>query len=136
MGRQHLRHATILLAALTLIAAACGGGSSDGGDDGTSATSAAVAAGDPANGESLYAATCASCHGADASGIENLGRPLAASDFVAGMSDADLVAFIAEGRPADHPENEAGVAMPPKGGNPSLNDDDLLDIVAFLRTIQ
>ncbi len=135
MGRHHLRLLTVLLATLALIAAACGGGSSDDGDDGTTATTAA-SAGDAANGESLYAATCSGCHGADASGIEGLGRPLAASDFVGGMSDGDLVAFIAEGRSADHPDNEAGVAMPPRGGNPALSDSDLLDIVAFLRTLQ
>ena len=135
MGRHHLRHLTILLSCLALLAAACGGGSSDGGDNGTTATTAATA-GDPANGETLYLQTCQSCHAADASGIEGLGRPLAASDFIGGMTDGELVAFIAEGRPADHPDNEAGVAMPPRGGNPSLSDDDLLDIVAFLRTLQ
>jgi len=26
--------------------------------------------------------------------------------------------------------------MPPKGGNPSLTDEDLADVVAFLRTLR
>ncbi len=69
-------------------------------------------------------------------GLPGLGKSLVASDFIGGMSDADLVAFITEGRPADHPDNEAGVAMPPKGGNPALTDQDLLDIVAYLNTLQ
>lgn len=32
--------------------------------------------------------------------------------------------------------NTTGVAMPPKCGNPSLTDQDLADVVAYLRTLQ
>jgi disulfide bond formation protein DsbB len=34
------------------------------------------------------------------------------------------------------PENTTGVAMPPKGGNPSLSDGDLQNVVAYIRTLQ
>lgn len=49
--------------------------------------------------------------------------------------DGAVLQFLLEGRLADHPDNTTGVAMPPKGGNPSLDDQALLDIVAFLRTL-
>jgi disulfide bond formation protein DsbB len=57
------------------------------------------------------------------------------SDFIAGKSDGELVEFIKQGRPADDPFNTTGVAMPAKGGNPLLDDQDLYHIVAYLRLI-
>ena len=101
-------------------------GSGDGGEG----------AGDPVAGESTYQATCAACHAPDATGIEGLGHSLANSEFVQSMTDEELVAFIAVGRGAADPDNTTGVAMPPKGGNPSLTDEDLQNVVAWLRTQQ
>ena len=57
------------------------------------------------------------------------------SEFIAGKTDADLITFIKTGRDPSDSLNTTGVAMPPKGGNPALSDDDLNDIVAFIRTI-
>jgi disulfide bond formation protein DsbB len=102
-----------------------GGGEANGGGGG----------GDAAAGEELFAASCVSCHGADAKGLPNLGKDLTASEFVAGLSDDELVAFLAAGRAADAADNTTGVAMPPKGGNPALTDEDLMDLVAFIRSI-
>jgi mono/diheme cytochrome c family protein len=114
-----------LLGVLVLVLAACGGGEEgDSGGDGAAA------------GEEIFSSTCAACHGADATGIEGLGKDLHNNTFVDGLSDDELVDFIKEGREADHPDNEAGVAMPPNGGNPSLTDDDLLNVVAYLRTLK
>ncbi len=122
----------IVIAVLGLVVAACGGGASPE----TTAAPAAPGAGDPANGEKLFASTCAACHGADATGIEGLGKDLTKSSFIGGLSDDELVAFIKKGRPSSDPANTTGVDMPPKGGNPSLSDQDLYDIAAFLRTLQ
>jgi len=47
-----------------------------------------------------------------------------------------MVDFLREGRRANHPENTTGIDMPPRGGNPSLTDQDLADITAYLRQIQ
>ena len=99
-------------------------------------TEALVAPGDPVRGDAVYASTCATCHGAIGEGVTGLGLPLVSSEFVHSMIDAQLVAFIKEGRDASHPDNTTGVAMPPKGGNPSLTDEDLADVVAFLRTLR
>jgi disulfide bond formation protein DsbB len=43
--------------------------------------------------------------------------------------------LLKEGRPSGHELNTTGVDMPPKGGNPSLSDDDLVTIIAYLRSI-
>ncbi len=89
-----------------------------------------------AAGKQLYRTTCAVCHGPDAKGVAMLGKNLHANEFVKSLSDAELVAFLAEGRPVTHPLNDRGVAMPPRGGNPSLSDDDLGSIADYLRSIQ
>jgi disulfide bond formation protein DsbB len=92
--------------------------------------------GDAASGAEAFAGTCASCHGPDAKGLPSLGKDLTTSEFAMGLSDAELVAFIKTGRPIGDPLNTTGVDMPPKGGNPALTDQDLADIVAYLRTLQ
>lgn len=88
-----------------------------------------------ANGEKHYNSVCIACHGADAKGVTGLGKDLTTSTFLAELSDADVALFLAKGRPSSDPLNTTKVDMPPKGGNPALKDQDLMDIVAFLRTI-
>lgn len=104
-------------------------------DDG-SGEAEAVSAGDPEAGEQHFGEVCAACHGPGGEGIEGLGKDLTTSEFVAGLSDEELLAFIQEGRPVDHPDNTTGVAMPPRGGNPDFSDEQLLDIIAHIRTLQ
>lgn len=89
-----------------------------------------------ASGTKLYARTCIACHGPGGQGIKGNGKVLARNDFVKGLDDDQLLAFIKRGRDPGDPRNTTGVAMPPKGGNPALKDDDLLDIIAFVRTLQ
>ncbi len=57
------------------------------------------------------------------------------SQFIAEKTDPELVDFIKAGRGSTDPLNTTGVDMPPKGGNPSLSDEDLADIVSYMRTI-
>lgn len=127
-----------VLAVLTLVVAACGG--STGADDTTAATTAATEAptgggGDAVNGQAVFTASCSACHGPNGEGVEGLGKPFVGSDFINGLSDEEVVAFIKVGRPTDDPANTTGIAMLPKGGNPALTDADLLDIVAWIRTL-
>lgn len=89
----------------------------------------------PARGQALFTSTCQVCHGPGAVGLAGLGKNLVESEFVNATGDADLVAFIAAGRPPSDPANTTGIAMPPRGGNPSLSDTDLADIVGYLRTL-
>ena len=127
------RLAMVVVVALALAAAACGGGSSDAPSE---TTAGGGGSGNAAAGDAVFQSTCATCHGPDAMGIEGLGKTLIANAWVQDHSDDELVDFLAIGRPAGDPLNTTGVDMPPKGGNPALNDDDLLDVVAFLRTLQ
>lgn len=86
-------------------------------------------------GTSTFAGACSACHGIDALGMPNLGKDLVNSEFVHGLSDADLLTFIKTGRPIWDPANTTGIDMPPKGGNPALTDEQLLAIIAYLRTL-
>ncbi len=89
-----------------------------------------------AEGQTQYMQTCSACHGADALGIENLGKTLIGSAFVQEKSDGQLQEYVKTGRAVDDPLNTTGIAMPPKGGNPALTDDQILAIIAYLRSIQ
>lgn len=92
--------------------------------------------GNAAAGKKVFAATCSACHGADATGVENLGKTLVASEFVDSQSDKKLVAFITKGRDSSDPANTTGVAMPPKGGNPVLKTKDLENVVSYIRSLK
>ncbi|HBP17923.1 MAG TPA: hypothetical protein DEA08_09025 [Planctomycetes bacterium] len=84
-------------------------------------------------GRALFQGTCAVCHGPKGLGLPGLGKDVTTSELVRKSSDDELVAFLVRGRAADHPDNSTGVPMPPRGGNASLSDDDLREIVAHLR---
>ena len=104
----------------------------------TSAAQAATpasAAGDAEKGKVLFASTCAACHGPTAEGVKGLGKDLTTSEFIAGLSDEELLAFVKKGRDMSDPLNTTGIAMPPKGGNPALQDEQITDIIAFIRSI-
>lgn len=89
-----------------------------------------------ASGNKLFIGTCSACHGRDAKGLPNLGKDLVHSEFCKGLDDDKLLAFIKRGRDPSDPLNTTKVGMPPKGGNPALSDDDLLDIITYVRTLQ
>jgi mono/diheme cytochrome c family protein len=86
-------------------------------------------------GEQLFVVNCSACHGVGGVGIQGLGKPLTTSEFVGQLSDQELLDFIKTGRSADDPLNTSGVLMPPKGGNMALTDEELMDIVAYIRSI-
>lgn len=87
-----------------------------------------------ARGQQLFNQACAACHGVQAQGVDNLGNPLAGSDFVESHNDLELLAIVREGRDLTNPANTTGLVMPPSGGRPDLSDADLLSIIAFIRT--
>jgi disulfide bond formation protein DsbB len=140
------------------VAALLAGGCDGGGDAAVSRNSAAVRAGPPdfaapvadgpgdaggagdlamdvEDGRELYAGSCAACHGTGGQGLPNQGPDLRGSEFVAGSTDDQLLAFLASGRPAGDPRNKSGLPMPPRGGNPSLTDRHLGQIVKYLRVV-
>jgi disulfide bond formation protein DsbB len=90
----------------------------------------------PAEGESLYREACAACHGQNAEGVPNLGNSLAGNEFIRGLTDVELLQFIRNGRDLNSPENTSGLVMPPSGGRPDLNDDEMQLIIDYLRSRQ
>ncbi len=126
-----MRKTTIaLIAALMFATVACGGG---GGGDAT--TTVAAFTGDPVRGLELYRGTCIVCHGEGGIGMEGLGKPWVGSQFINERTEAEMLAFLQVGRPVGDPLNTTGVAMLPRGGNPNLTDEDLIDLIAYMRTL-
>ena len=94
---------------------------------------------DPAakmRGQVLFIQGCNACHGDDARGRVGLGKDLVHSAFVKSQTNPQLVTFLKKGRDISDPLNTTRVPMPPKGGNPALNDKQLNDLVAYVRGIQ
>ena len=89
----------------------------------------AVAAG---RGAPKFKSVCATCHGLNGKGLPNLGKDLTISQFVKDNSDDELLAFVKTGRPP----MDGNAEMPPKGGDPSLSDEQIQDIIAYVRTIE
>ncbi len=89
-----------------------------------------------ASGTKIFNTTCIACHGPGGIGIKGNGKALAHNEFIKGLDDDGLLAFVKKGRDPSDPKNTTGVGMPPKGGNPALSDDDLLDVISYLRTLQ
>lgn len=123
-----------VLFSLALLLAGCGGG--DNASAAVPPTARTAAAGDAVAGKTLFQQSCASCHGPEALGIAGLGKDMTTSTFIQELSDEELLAFVKNGRSTSDPLNTTGVDMPPKGGNPALTDAQLLDIIAFIHSVQ
>jgi len=78
----------------------------------------------------VYAAQCIACHGMDAKGVPGLGLDLVDSKLVDSSSNAELVAFLQEGRPADSPDTVTGVPMPAFAW---MDEADLDEVVVYIR---
>ncbi len=100
------------------------------------ASDSSTSGADPSKGQVLFMQTCTSCHGQQAQGLPHMGVNLRESKFVATTNDRKLVAFLKSGRKPTDAKNITGLLMPPRGGNVSLDENSLADIVAFLRQVQ
>ena len=81
------------------------------------------------HGKSVYEQTCIACHGADGKGsvpgapdLTRKSGPLAKPDDV--LFKNVKSGFQTPGSP---------MAMPPKGGNPALRDDDIKAVINYMR---
>jgi disulfide bond formation protein DsbB len=88
-----------------------------------------------ARGKKVFS-SCVACHAKDGKGVKGAGKDLLHSQFVATSSDAQLLDFIKKGRAVNDPANTTGIQMPPKGGNPALNDAKINDVIVYLRSLQ
>ena len=129
VGTARLAAVAVFAVAMALVVAGCG-------SDTVDVTTTAEAGTPTARGQQLAGESCSACHGQSFEGVKNLGPALTDNRFIRDHIDVELVDFIKEGRSRDAQDNETGIAMPPYGGNTRLTDDDLADIVLFLRTLQ
>ena len=116
----------------------CGGNKSNEpaqGQNSNGKTEVTLPAGNPARGYTYFMQVCSACHGKDGKGLPKLGKDLTTSKFVTDKSDAELFKFIEVGRLATDPLNTTGVAMPPKGGNPAFTDQQIMDVISYVRQI-
>ena len=82
---------------------------------------------------SLYSVHCVACHGVDATGVQGLGLNLVESELVATSTDAELTAFLKEGRLSDSPDSVTGVPMP---SFVWMSDADLAEVTGYLKGLQ
>jgi cytochrome c5 len=98
-----------------------------------SRTGAGALPGDPTRGTTLYGQNRATCHGANLEG--GIGATLNPIDKLPGVPNSldpnFLIDIITNGR-----QPQAGdpkqTAMPPKGGNTSLTDQDVKDLASYI----
>ena len=137
MRKQSLLTLLILILLLGALAA-CGGDDKAEAKPTPAATAAPQIVGDAKAGETVYMSICVACHGPDARGLPNLGKSMHPDDseFIVSKTDEELVAFILVGRTPDDPLNTTGVGMPAKGGNPAITEQNLYDVVAWMRTLE
>ena len=120
-----MRLRSVLAATVTTaVLAACGGG---GGGSGSGDP---LAGGDPARGQELFAANCAACHGADATGTPS-GPPLVHEVYEPSHhGDASFLRAVQQGVQPHHWE------FGPMPAVPGLDTDDVADIIAHVRGLQ
>jgi mono/diheme cytochrome c family protein len=89
--------------------------------------------GDPVKGATLYAQNCATCHGASLEG--GIGAVLNPIDKLPGIPNSldpnTLIDLITNGR-TPQPGDPKQIAMPAKGGNAALTDQDVKDLAAYI----
>lgn len=140
MKNKYAFVAVLALIVLSLALVACGGGGgsapSGGGDTAPEAPAATTApAGDAVAGKVQFDTLCIACHGPGGVGVQGLGKPFTTSEFLLTVDDQELLEFIKVGRPISDPLNTTGVDMPPRGGNPALTDAQIIDIIAYVRSL-
>lgn len=82
--------------------------------------------GDPDHGAALYAQACSACHGADGRGVIPGAPDLTKSGGVLSQAHDVILDRIENG----YSTAGSPIAMPPRGGDPNLSDEDIEDIVA------
>src|SRR5574341_648704 len=81
------------------------------------------------DGKSVYEGTCIACHGANGKGAIPGAGDFTAPGGALSRSDAVLKKRITEGFQSPG----SPMAMPPKGGNPTLTDQDIDAVILYLR---
>lgn len=85
--------------------------------------------GDREHGQQVYQQTCVACHGANGKGLVPGTPNFNAEDGVLTKSDTVLIKHVMEGFQSPG----SPMAMPAKGGNPSLTEEDIRAVIDYLR---
>ena len=96
----------------------------------TSAAASTSAVGDPVKGGRIYGETCVACHGQDGKGALAGMPDFRAANGRLSKPDAVLLRNIINGFQTPG----SPMPMPARGGNPDLTDQDLADVLAYMRT--
>jgi cytochrome c5 len=86
-------------------------------------------AADAGAGKAIYSQTCIACHGADGKGAIPGVADFTAKDSPLSKSDPELLTNVSEGFQSPG----SFMAMPPKGGNPGLTEEDVRAVLDYLR---
>ena len=81
-------------------------------------------------GQAIYQAHCSVCHGADGKGAIPGTQDFTKKGGVLSLSDAVLLERITNG----YQQAGSPMAMPPKGGDPSLTEQQIKQVIAYLRS--
>jgi len=83
---------------------------------------------DDSAGKSVYQGTCIACHGPDGKGVLPGVPDFTAPNSPLNQTDEVLIKHITEGFQAP----DSPMAMPAKGGNPSLTDAQISEVLAYI----
>lgn len=89
-----------------------------------------------AKGKVIFNKTCIACHGEGGVGVEGLGKNWVTSEFIKTNTDRDLLEFLKVGRPLTDPLSAGITIMPARGGDPTLTDEDLENVIVYMRSLQ
>lgn len=97
-----------------------------------------LAGGDPAKGKAIFEGVCIACHGPNGNamipGVPSFAKNEAAKGKkLSDRSDAQLKESIKTGFP--NPSTPGAPPMPPYGGGAPLNDQQLDDVIAYIRSL-
>lgn len=93
-------------------------------------TTPALAEDDKYNGKTVYETTCVACHGSDGKGAFAGIPNFTATDGRLAKSDEVLFQSVKFGMQTPG----SMMAMPALGGNPDLSDQDVQDVIVFLKS--
>ena len=88
-----------------------------------------TASGDAVQGEEVYTGTCIACHGKNGKGTVPGAPDFTKKDGVLTKPDSVLLDHITNGFQSDG----ALLEMPAMGGNPDLSEEDISNVLAYIR---
>ncbi len=92
-------------------------------------TPVALRPGDPQAGREVYDSICVACHAEDGAGLVSGVPSFTRADGRLTQSDEVLLRHIIDG----YQSPGSPMAMPPRGGDPDLTDQDLHNALSFIR---